>query len=232
VLPKRAGAFSALPKRSAMRVLLIEDDVILGESLTEYLQTFEISIDWLRNEREYEEQLIANSYDLIILDLMLRYLTGEDILKKIRGKGIETPILILTAKNNITDKERCFGYGADDYLTKPFELRELISRIKALSKRRHVDNIIQIQDVKVDMEAGVLYKEGKEINVSKRTWDLLYLLITHRGQIVKCETILNYVWGDNPVGDEIIRTYIKQLRKILPIDSISTHKCRGYKLNE
>jgi len=214
-----------------MRVLLIEDDVILGESLKEYLNSNDISADWLKNEREYEEQLIANSYDLIILDLMLRYLRGEDILKKIRAKEIITPVLILTAKNNITDKETCFRLGADDYLTKPFELRELIMRIKALSKRRHVDNIIKIADVSVDMDAGVLYKDGKEISLSKRTWDLLQVLIAHRGQIVSTETILNYVWGDNPVGDEIIRTYIKQLRKILPIDAITTHKCRGYKLN-
>lgn len=215
-----------------MRVLLIEDDVILGESLTEYLNSNEITSYWLKNEREYEEQLVANSYDLIILDLMLRYLQGEDILRKIRGKGIETPILILTAKNNITDKEKCFKLGADDYLTKPFELRELIVRIKALSKRRHVDNIIKIKDVMVDMDSGILYKEGKEISLSRRTWDLLHLLIINRGKIVDSDKILNYVWGDNPVGDEIIRTYIKQLRKILPIDSITTHKARGYKLNE
>ncbi|MEO5356946.1 MAG: response regulator transcription factor [Nitrospirae bacterium YQR-1] len=214
-----------------MRVLIIEDDKILCESLREYLKTKDITADCLEDEREYFNYLNNYTYDVILLDLMLRYLKGEDVLKHIRAKGIGTPVLILTAKDGIADKETCFTLGADDYLIKPFNLRELVLRVKSLSNRSHMHSIIKIDDITVDVDAQVIYKDAVEVNLSKTAWNLFYLLLKHRGEIVYNDTIMGYVWGDKPSSDEIIRTYVKMLRKILPPNAISTYKGRGYKLN-
>ncbi|MBF0319002.1 MAG: response regulator transcription factor [Nitrospirae bacterium] len=214
-----------------MRILVIEDDRILYESLQQYLRSKNIHADCVEDERDYEIYLLSCNYDAIILDLMLKYLNGEDILKKIRAKGIDTPVLILTAKDDITDKEGCFSLGADDYLTKPFDLRELLIRLKSLSNKTHVRRVIKIGSVQIDLDAEVIYKDGIEVGLSKRAWNLLYLLVKHRGEVVSTDTIMGYVWGDKPAGDEIVRTYIKQLRRLLPDDAVSTYKGRGYKLN-
>jgi DNA-binding response OmpR family regulator len=213
-----------------MRVLFIEDDPILGESIKEFLELNNIETDWINDDREVSKITNFNSYDVIILDLMLRFNRGEDILKDLRSKGVNTPVLILTAKSDIEDKEVCFNLGADDYLTKPFDPKELLLRIRALSKRRHINPVIKIGDITVDLNKKTLFKNGEEIKLSKRAWDLLILLIKNRGSIVETEEILNSIWGDKVVGDEIVRAYIKELRKIIPKDSIKTYKGRGYML--
>ena len=213
-----------------MKVLLIEDDLTLGESLKEYLELNNVDVDWIYDDRELENIFSFDKYDVIILDLILKYSSGEQILKNLRNKGVSTPILILTAKSSLKDKEVCFNYGADDYLTKPFDSKELLLRLKALDKRQYIGNVINIGDLTVNLDAQTVYKNGKEIKLSKKSWELLNLLIKNRGNVVNTQRIVNYVWGDKPVGDEIVRTYIKELRKILPSNSIETYKGRGYKL--
>ena len=213
-----------------MHILLVEDDHILGESVKEYLEENGIEVEWIEDDREIENVFDFDRYDVIVLDLILKYQRGEDILRNLRLKGVKTPIIILTAKDTIKDKETCFNYGADDYLTKPFSPKELLLRLKALSKRKHIETVFKIGDVEIDIDRQTVHKNGKEVKMSKTMWELLYLLLKNRGSVVSNERILNYVWGTKPVGDEIIRTYIKELRKILPKDSIKTYKGRGYKL--
>ncbi len=213
-----------------MHILLVEDDHILGESVKEYLEENGIEVEWIEDDREIENVFDFDRYDVIVLDLILKYQRGEDILRNLRLKGVKTPIIILTAKDTIKDKETCFNYGADDYLTKPFSPKELLLRLKALSKRKHIETVFKIGDVEIDIDRQTVHKNGKEVKLSKTMWELLYLLLKNRGSVVSNERILNYVWGTKPVGDEIIRTYIKELRKILPKDSIKTYKGRGYKL--
>ena len=214
-----------------MRVLIIEDDLLLGESLKDYLENNGIECLWISNERKLEEALSLSEFDVIVLDLILRYSKGEDILRNLRDKNVKTPILIMTAKNSIKDKEICFNLGADDYIVKPFDPKELLLRIKALSKRVHLPDKIKIGDVEIDLENQIVLKDGKEVKLTKTAWTLLYYLIKNRGKVVSNENILNYVWHDKAVGDEVIRAYIKELRKILPEGSIETFKGRGYKLN-
>ncbi|WP_029523362.1 response regulator transcription factor [Persephonella sp. KM09-Lau-8] len=214
-----------------MKILLVEDDPILGESLKEYLEANDIEVHWIQDDREIEYIYNFEQYDVIVLDLILKYKKGEEILRDLRLKGIKNPILILTAKSDIKDKEYCFNLGADDYLTKPFNPKELLLRIKALTKRKHIDEIIKIGDVEINLNSKTIKKAGEEIKISKTAWDLLYYLLKNKGSVVETERILNYVWGDKPVGDEIVRTYIKELRKILPKDAIKTYKGRGYKLD-
>ncbi|MBF0337887.1 MAG: response regulator transcription factor [Nitrospirae bacterium] len=214
-----------------MKVLIIEDDKILNESLQVYLRSQGMTVDAVVDETEFEIFLASNTYDAIVLDLMMPRIRGEDIIARVRRKGVTTPLLVLTAKNAITDKERCFELGADDYITKPFEIRELLVRLKSLSKKVHLQQVIKIGDVTVDLNAESLYRNGQEIRISKTAWMLLTLLIRHRGQVVSNETIMGYVWGNKGTGDEVLRTYIKILRKALPEDALVTFKGRGYKLN-
>lgn len=214
-----------------MKVLLVEDDKVLGESLEEYFRLNRIEILWLQDERKLPHVLKVYSFDVIVLDLMLNFSRGEDLITFIRSQGFRIPILVLTAKKDFENKEDCFLRGADDYLTKPFEPKELLLRTQALSKRRQIDSFIQIGDTTINIDSRVILKNNQEIKISKTAWDLVTLLVKRRGEIVDTETILNYVWAGKAVGDEVVRTYIKELRKILPPESITTYKGRGYKLN-
>ncbi len=212
-----------------MRVLLIEDNELLGESVEEFLSSYGIEVKWIKDEREVEfEDLFL--YDAVILDLMLKYYHGEDILIDIKRKNPKLPVLILTAKHRIEDKEVCFNRGADDYLTKPFEPKELLLRLKALTRRGKPTSLVRIGNVQVDLERRTVYKNGQEVKVSKTSWELLAFLIKHRGEILPKERIISYVWKGKAVGEDILRTYIKELRKILPEGAIITYKGRGYKL--
>lgn len=214
-----------------MRVLLVEDDKTLGESLEEYLKLNNIEIFWLQDERKLPNILKIYSFDVIVLDLILSFSRGEDLITYIRNQGFKIPILVLTAKKDFVNKEECFLRGADDYLTKPFEPKELLLRIHALSKRRQIDSVVQIGDTIINIDTRVILKNNQEIKLSKTSWDLITLLVKRRGEIVDTETILNYVWAGKAVGDDVVRTYIKELRKILPPESIKTYKGRGYKLS-
>lgn len=212
-----------------MKVLLVEDDRLLGQSLKEYLELNGLSVRWLTDGRNLEEVLLNEAFDVLILDLILPYTKGEELLRCLRAKGEDVPVLVLTAKGALEDKETCFDLGADDFLTKPFEPKELLLRIRALGRRRG-GRTVRIGDLRIDLDAEVIYRGDEPLRLSPRAWDLLMLLVRHRGEVVSKDRILNYVWGGAPVGDEIVRVYIKELRKILPPDSIETHKGRGYRL--
>ncbi len=215
-----------------MKVLLVEDDEVLGESLKEYLGNHGIAVTWLSDEETLPEVLSTSSFDVIVLDLILKRKRGEDILRELRVAGIRTPVLILTAKRELSDKEVCFERGADDYLTKPFEPKELLLRLKALSKRKIGERVVLVGDIKIDLYSRTAWREtGEPVNLSQRSWDLLYLLLKNRGRLVTKEQILAYVWGDSIVGEEVVRFYIKELRKILPKGCIRTLKGRGYILS-
>ncbi|MDI6713976.1 MAG: response regulator transcription factor [Thermodesulfovibrio sp.] len=214
-----------------MRILLIEDDRVLGETLKDYLSIHEIETIWLWDERELPKIIRNYEFDVIVIDLILKFSSGEDIIAVLRKAGIKTPILVITAKRGIENKEECFLKGADDYLTKPFDFKELVLRIKALGKRRHIESIINIGDITVNLDAKTIHRGTEEIKISKKAWQVLEILLRKRGEIVDTDTILNYVWSDKDVGEEIVRAYIKELRKILPPESIKTYLGRGYKIS-
>jgi len=211
-------------------VLLVEDDKLLGESLKAYLEENGIHVDHVHNPKEVPEILEFSLYDVIVLDLIMPHMSGEELLKKIREKDNKTPILILTAKHRIEDKERCFSMGADDYLTKPFEPKELLLRLKALYRRKVGDTSLKLGSVCVDLERERVLVDGKPINLTRKDWLLFKFLVENRGRFVSSEEILNYVWGGQAVGDEVVRAHIKNLRKLLPEGFIISMKGRGYKI--
>jgi Response regulators consisting of a CheY-like receiver domain and a winged-helix DNA-binding domain len=213
-----------------MKVLLVEDDRLLGDSLTEYLQSEGFITDWVYDPREVMDLLEVSSYDVIVLDLMMPHIGGEELIKAIREKDKETPILVLTAKQRLEDKRTCFELGADDYLTKPFEMEELVLRLKALYRRKNPQDVVVIDEVEVCFSKEMVKVKGKPISLSKKDWLVLKFLVENRGRFVSQEEILNYVWGDEPVGEDVVRAHIKNLRKLLPEGFIKTMKGRGYRV--
>jgi DNA-binding response OmpR family regulator len=213
-----------------MKVLLVEDDRLLGESLTEYLQSEGFITDWVYDPREVMDLLEVSRYDVIVLDLMMPHIGGEELIKAIREKDKETPILVLTAKQRLEDKRTCFELGADDYLTKPFEMEELTLRLKALYRRKNPQDVVVIDEVEVCFSKEMVKVKGKPISLSKKDWLVLKFLVENRGRFVSHEEILNYVWGDEPVGEDVVRARIKNLRKLLPEGFIKTMKGRGYRV--
>jgi len=213
-----------------MKVLLVEDDRLLGESLTEYLQSEGFITDWVYDPREVMDLLEVSRYDVIVLDLIMPHIGGEELIKAIREKDKETPILVLTAKQRLEDKRTCFELGADDYLTKPFEMEELVLRLKALYRRKNPQDVVVIDEVEVCFSKEMVKVKGKPIPLSKKDWLVLKFLVENRGRFVSHEEILNYVWGDEPVGEEVVRAHIKNLRKLLPEGFIKTMKGRGYRV--
>jgi len=213
-----------------MKVLLVEDDRLLGESLTEYLQSEGFITDWVYDPREVMDLLEVSRYDVIVLDLMMPHIGGEELIKAIREKDKETPILVLTAKQRLEDKRTCFELGADDYLTKPFEMEELILRLKVLYRRKNPQDVVVIDEVEVCFSKEMVKVKGKPISLSKKDWLVLKFLVENRGRFVSHEEILNYVWGDEPVGEDVVRAHIKNLRKLLPEGFIKTMKGRGYRV--
>ncbi len=213
-----------------MKVLLVEDDRLLGDSLTEYLQSEGFITDWVYDPREVMDLLEVSRYDVIVLDLMMPHIGGEELIKAIREKDKETPILVLTAKQRLEDKRACFELGADDYLTKPFEMEELTLRLKALYRRKNPQDVVVIDEVEVCFSKEMVKVKGKPISLSKKDWLVLKFLVENRGRFVSQEEILNYVWGDEPVGEDVVRARIKNLRKLLPEGFIKTMKGRGYRV--
>jgi two-component system response regulator QseB len=180
--------------------------------------------------REVMDLLEVSRYDVIVLDLMMPHIGGEELIKAIREKDKETPILVLTAKQRLEDKRTCFELGADDYLTKPFEMEELTLRLKALYRRKNPQDVVVIDEVEVCFSKEMVKVKGKPISLSKKDWLVLKFLVENRGRFVSQEEILNYVWGDEPVGEDVVRARIKNLRKLLPEGFIKTMKGRGYRV--
>jgi len=208
----------------------VEDDRLLGESLKEYLESEGFWVDWIYDSREFFALLEVSIYDAIVLDLMMPHISGEELLRELREKGNTTPVLILTAKGRLEDKEKCFSLGADDYLTKPFEPRELLLRLRALHRRTVRQERLKLKNVEVDLRAGRVWVEGREIKLSKKEWLMFKYLVENRDRFVSTEELLNYVWGDEPVGDEVVRAHIKNLRRLLPEGFIVSQKGRGYRV--
>jgi DNA-binding response OmpR family regulator len=213
----------------SLNILIVEDDPALGDSLEEYLSAKGHSVTWLRDERGIEAHSLR-AFQVVVLDLILQFIPGEQILGRIRHEAPELPVLVLTAKAGLGNKQVCFEAGADDYLTKPFEPMELLLRIQALCKRDAGSAVHRCGEVEIDLGTQLVYRNGEEVRLSGRAWDLLRLLLQNRGAVVGKETIMDQVWSDAVVTDNVIRYYIKELRRVFPEGSIETYKGRGYRL--
>jgi DNA-binding response OmpR family regulator len=201
-------------------VLIIEDDKSIADLLEIHLKDLECKTTAIYNGNDGLSKALINEYDLIVLDLMLPGKGGIDICKEIRRKEIYTPILMLTSKSEEFDKVLGLEVGADDYLTKPFSIREFIARVKAIFRR--VDAIQKDTDVESDIIFGNLTIEsanrkvllnGERIELTPKEFDLLYLLASHPGRTYTREQLLNMLWGYQYNGYEhTVNSHINRLR--------------------
>jgi two-component system alkaline phosphatase synthesis response regulator PhoP len=183
------------------RLLLIEDEPGLVMTLTDRLTREGYSVDTTSDGESGLERAAGESFDLVILDVMLPRLNGFDVLRELRRRGIETPVIMLTARGQIADKVAGLKLGADDYVTKPFEMVELLARIEAKLRRApagpHPSEGYQFGDVRVDFRRAEAAKAGAPLELSAREFQLLKYFIEHRGATLTREELLNEVWGYN-----------------------------------
>lgn len=226
-------------------VLIIEDDKSIADLLEIHLRDLSCNVIKIPDGKVGLSDALINNYDLIVLDLMLPGLDGLDICKEIRKKEIYTPILMLTSKSEEFDKVLGLEVGADDYLTKPFSIREFIARVKAIFRR--VKAIQKESDEYSDISAGDLVLEvskrrvtldGERIELTPKEFDLLYLMASHPGKTYTREQLLNLLWGYQYNGYEhTVNSHINRLRNKIESDLSSpvyilTSWGVGYRFNE
>jgi DNA-binding response OmpR family regulator len=219
------------------KILLVEDDRDLAVMVVEWLTHEHYSVESAYDGRDGLEKVSIGEYDIIVLDWQLPHMSGLDICKRFREQGGSTPIIMLTGKGTVSEKETGLDSGADDYLTKPFNMKELSARIRALLRRssKLVSNILQVGDLVVDPGKYKVTKSGVEINLLPREFALLEFLMRHPDEVFSGEALLQRVWqSDSEATSEAIRTCIKRLRQKLDGDDdnsiIQTIPRVGYRL--
>jgi len=223
-----------------MKILIIEDEYSLADAIAETLKKEKFDARIVTNGEDGENEALTNIYDLILLDIMLPTKDGFEILSKLKQEKIETPIIILTAKSEISNKLNGLENGADDYITKPFHMRELIARIKIVLKRN--SNIKDIEvleygDIKLELRTGKVSSDTMEIPINGKELDLLEMLLLNNKQIIKRETMANKIWGyDSETEYNNVEVYISFLRRKLKLlkskVKIKAVRGIGYKLEE
>ncbi|WP_458700663.1 response regulator transcription factor [Sulfurospirillum sp. 1307] len=216
------------------KILFLEDDVNLNETVCEFLEESGFEVTSVYDGIEASDAIYENSYDLLILDVNVPGINGFELLKNLREQDIKTPALFLTSLNSIDDVEIGFESGCDDYIRKPFELKELLLRVKTLLKREFFHNkkdTIKIdENIEYNALDNSLHVEGKEVKLQNKEALLLKLFLQKKEQIISHEVILNTLWDyDESPSDSALRTYIKNLRKIIGKERIISVKKLGYK---
>ncbi len=198
-----------------MRVLLIEDNKQLQKNVRLWLEEEGFAVDVASDGEEGDFKANSAEYDVIILDLMLPREDGLSLLQRWRKKGINTHVLILTARSTIDDKVKGLDLGADDYLTKPFELEELLARLRALIRRGHQvkSPVLRIFDLEIDTASRNVQRSGQVIHLTPREYALLEFLAFHRGKVVTRSMIWEHLYDDRDEStSNVVDVYIRYLR--------------------
>ena len=204
-----------------MKILIIEDEYSLGDAIAETLKKENFTVEIEADGEEGENKALTNVYDLILLDVMLPSKNGFEILKELRKEKNQTPIIMLTAKSEIYDKLNGLENGADDYITKPFHMKELVARVKVVLKRKvDIENtdILEYEDLKLDIRTGKMKSQNNEIVINGKELDLLEILLLNKKQIISRETLANKIWGYNSETEyNNVEVYVSFLRKKLKL---------------
>ncbi|SIS97529.1 response regulator transcription factor [Neptunomonas antarctica] len=216
-----------------MRLLLVEDAEGLGEVIQEQITEEGHAIDWVQSISHAQACLHTTHYDLMLLDLMLPDGNGIDLLKKIRKSGETTPVIILTARDQISDRIKGLNAGADDYLVKPFDLSELSARIAAVA-RRYAGNpnpIIKIGTLEVDLTRHFISRDGVSINLTAREWALFEAFIQRPGTVLSKSQLEDHLYAfGSEIESNTIEVYISRLRKKLDRGQLETVRGLGYRM--
>lgn len=218
-----------------MRILLIEDDELLGDGLRTGLSQIGYTVDWLKDGTSVDQILKTETFDLIVLDLGLPKIPGITVLQNLRSRGVITPVLILTARESVEDRVKGLDSGADDYLTKPFDLDELCARLRALQRRfsSRAEPLIIYGDISLDPASHSVTLREELVNVSRREFSLLHKLLENEGRVISREHLMQslYGWGDD-VDSNALEVHIHNLRKKFGQDFIHTIRGVGYMIDK
>jgi DNA-binding response OmpR family regulator len=223
-----------------MRILVVEDEKKLCELIATTLEAERYAVDTSLDGQTGWQLADTYAYDLIILDLMLPHVSGTEILRRVRRKNQEVPILILTARDETEDKLEHFEAGADDYLTKPFVFAELVMRVKALLRRGGSTtraNVLRIGDLELDRTAQHVMRGGRRIELTPKEYSLLEYLAANPGRVFSRTMIIEHVWDQSFEGlTNIVDVYVRHLRRKVddpfPTKLIRTVRGVGYGLRE
>ena len=214
-----------------MRILLVEDDSLLGDGVCAGLRRENNSVDWVKNGETALSATAETQYDCIILDIGLPKMSGLDVLHNMRESNNDTPVLILTAQDDISDRVKGLDAGADDYLVKPFAFAELYARLRALSRRKRgaASETIQYKNIKIDTTSHTVAYNDLPVLLSRREFSLLVEFITNQGRVLSRQHLEQklYSWSDE-VESNTIEVHIHHLRKKFHPGLIKTVRGIGY----
>jgi two-component system OmpR family response regulator len=220
-----------LDKRiSSMRILIAEDDPVLADGLTRSLHQADYAVDCVATGDQADHVLIAQGYDLVILDLGLPRLDGFEVLRRLRHRGSKVPVLVLTARDALDDRVRGLDLGADDYLTKPFDLPELEARVRALIRRGQSGggSVLSHGALRLDTAGRRATLNGTPLDLSARELGVLEVLMHRSGRVVNKEQLAEQLYGwDEEVGANAIEVYVHRLRRKLEPAGVVIRTIRG-----
>ncbi len=222
-----------------MRILIVEDERYLSEALVQLLKRRHYTVDASYDGESGLDNALTGIYDVILLDIMLPKLDGLSLLKELRREGIETPVILLTAKGEVSDKVAGLDCGADDYLAKPFNTEELLARIRAATRRKGTivdDDHITFGDLTLSMNDLIMRTDLKSVNLTLKEFQLIDYLVKNSGMVLSKEQIIEKLWGfDSEAEANHVEVYISFLRKKLKYlescVSINTVRGVGYRLS-
>ena len=214
-----------------MRLLLVEDDLMIGESVLDLLRTEGYAVDWVKDGEMADVTLESQTYDLILLDLALPKLDGLEVLRRLRTRKDRTPVLIVTARDALQQRVQGLDFGADDYIVKPYELDELLARIRALIRRAcgRAEPVYEHMGVSIEPTTREVTVDGGPVILSAKEWAVLLELLSRPGMILSRKQLEDrlYSWKDE-VSSNAIEVYIHGLRKKLGPDLIQNIRGVGY----
>lgn len=213
-------------------ILIIEDEESLARVIELELGYEDYETTTVHNGREAFSLLEKNSYDLILLDIMLPEMSGMEILRRFRNFDTSTPVLLLTARDEVYDKVSGLDLGANDYITKPFEMEELLARIRVHLRtlKKTSTNVLVHENLRVELDSRDVYRDDTVIQLTPREFDLLVFLLQHQNQVMTREQLLDKVWGFDYAGDtNVVDVYIRYLRNKIdkPFDHTTIQTVRG-----
>ena len=213
-----------------MRLLIVEDEEELAETVRRAFVEDGFSVDVASDGESGLFNAQSWNYDAIVLDLMLPRRGGMDVLKKVRARST-TPVLILTARDGVDDKVKGLNSGADDYLTKPFQLTELIARVRALVRRSagKPSPVLKVGDLEIDTVARLIRKKGKPVELTPKEFALAELMALHKGELVTRTMIYDHLYDEtDDTLSNVVDVYVSNLRRKLGKDFIETRRHQGY----
>lgn len=201
-----------------MRILLAEDEKELSKALVAVLKYNHYSVDAVYDGADALDYGTAENYDVIILDIMMPKKNGIEVLEQLRKNGITTPVLILTAKSGVDDRITGLDAGADDYLTKPFAMGELLARLRAMTRRRmeYTPDVLEVGNIKLDRSTFELSGEHASFRLGNKEFQMMEILMREKGRIITTDNLLERIWGyDADAENSVVWVYISYLRKKL-----------------